>query len=57
MPDDPEFPRMPHRLRTLTVSLAVPAAALAVAAPAIGAHRPIEAVGGSLASLTGSARA
>lgn len=48
---------MPRRLRTLAVSLAVPAAALAVAAPAIGAHRPIEAVGGSLASLTGSASA
>lgn len=51
---------MPHHLprrASLAVALAIPALGLTLAGPAPAAHRPIEAIGGSLASMTGSASA
>lgn len=39
---------------SLAVSIAIPVTALALAAPSLATHRPIEVLGGSLASMTGS---
>ena len=46
-----------HRRTILAALITAPACALALAASATAGHRPIEVVGGSLASMTGSASA